>query len=401
LKQPHICSDAELYDGLDRSNQIVAEAHLVGLRFIREFDKRELWKRDGCRNMGEWLAGRYGISLSEGLRRTRAAHALEELPLISNELEAGRLSLDKIEQLARFATPATEANLLRWARRATLSAVWKRADRETRAPVAEIQSAHIVRFLEWWTCDEVGSMSLQGQLPADEAALFTKAIDRLADKIARNPEEDGNLLSRRADALVALASGQIAADPDPDRATVVVHADVKTLVNGNAGAYVEGGPALHPDIAARLTCDSRIQMVLHGNDGNVMGIGETSRLVPPQMKRVVMDRDGGCTFPGCGTTRFVDAHHVIPWPKGPTRPDNLTIACRTHHNLVHKFGWHVRLDEHQHAGWSRPDGRIYDPRPRPQPKAQPSEVEVPPEPEPAGSEPVFNPWPRLELAGFA
>ena len=153
-------------------------------------------------------------------------------------------------------------------------------------------------------------------------------------------------------------------------------------------------------MARRMACDSRLQVVLHGDDGSALGIGHTSREVPQWLKRVVMDRDGGCTFPGCGTRRLVDAHHVIPWPMGPTDLDNLMIACRTHHKLVHEGGWNVKLDERYVAQWYRPDGRVYDPGPRSPSETRSPEITEELEPAPPAKR-QLDPWPRLELAGFA
>jgi hypothetical protein len=78
------------------------------LVLIAGYDRRRLWEQDGCSLMGQWLAGHYGITVSEGLRWTRAARALEHLPSIAAALREGSLSFDKVLELARFAAPETE-----------------------------------------------------------------------------------------------------------------------------------------------------------------------------------------------------------------------------------------------------------------------------------------------------
>jgi hypothetical protein len=46
------------------------------------------------------------------------------------------------------------------------------------------------------------------------------------------------------------------------------------------------------------------------------------------MRRALKRRDGGCRFPGCPDTRFVDAHHIEHWADGgETRLDNLVLLC--------------------------------------------------------------------------
>jgi hypothetical protein len=54
-------------------------------------------------------------------------------------------------------------------------------------------------------------------------------------------------------------------------------------------------------------------------------------------------RDRGCTFPGCGSRWFLHAHHIRHWADGgKTALNNLTILCGTHHRRVHEGGWTIR-----------------------------------------------------------
>ncbi|MCH7741904.1 MAG: HNH endonuclease [Proteobacteria bacterium] len=56
-------------------------------------------------------------------------------------------------------------------------------------------------------------------------------------------------------------------------------------------------------------------------------------------------RDRGCRFPGCGQSRWVDAHHIKHWVDGgETRLDNLITLCRYHHRLLHKGSY--RIERH-------------------------------------------------------
>lgn len=359
------------------------------LRFVREHDRRKLWERDGCHNMGQWLAGHFGISVFAGMRWTHAAHALERLPLTSAALETGRISLDKVLQLARFATSDTERDLLRYARRASLSALRKRADLATRPPLEDFNDDHAARFLEWRRINDTGAIYLEGLLPAADRAIVTKALRRIADGLEDTPAPppgacthempnwfdpstlpavqeaqpaNEGLPQRLADALVALASSHIAGDADPDRATVVVSTSLAALQSDDLGCELEGRGVIHPEIARRISCDCRLQFVLRDDAGTAVGIGRASRNIPGYLRRELFQRDGGCTFPGCGTHRFVDGHHIWHWEAGgPTDLDNLVLVCHFHHKLVHEFGWRVDLDEHQVARWFRPGGRSYEP----------------------------------------
>ncbi len=58
------------------------------------------------------------------------------------------------------------------------------------------------------------------------------------------------------------------------------------------------------------------------------------------MRRALRNRDGGCRFPGCTNTRFVDGHHIKHWADGgETCLDNLVLLCRHHHHQVHEGGF--------------------------------------------------------------
>lgn len=85
------------------------------LLLVAALARRESWVDEGARDLAHLLSMRYGISCWKARRWIDAAHALERLPRLSDALETGELSLDKVAELARFAAPETEAGLIRWA----------------------------------------------------------------------------------------------------------------------------------------------------------------------------------------------------------------------------------------------------------------------------------------------
>jgi len=84
------------------------------------------------------------------------------------------------------------------------------------------------------------------------------------------------------------------------------------------------------------------------------------------MVRQVRYRDRGCRFPGCGTRRFTEAHHIVWWRRGGrTDLDNLLLICSFHHKLVHELGWRIERDRGGTVRWFRPDGIRYRAGPLP------------------------------------
>ena len=343
------------------------------LEVIAKCDRAEVWRADGCRDLAQWLSGRLGISNWAARRWIGAAHALPRLPLIRAAFVSGTLGFDKVLELCRFARPETEKRLVRWARRVGVAAVRRRADLANRPPLDEVVDADRERFVRYWWYDDGKRLGLEGSLGADQGAVVASALDRLAERVPEVAEdaivdEHGGCErravcsgqrrdARRADALVAMASREIANDQEPDRATVVVHADLDALRGDRRGAEVERGPVVHPETARRLACDARLQVVLHEPAGRAVGIGRADRTVPAWVMRELRHRDRTCTFPGCECSRFVQAHHILHWIYGgETELDNLVLVCSFHHKLVHEYRWRVELDPTGCALWFRPTG---------------------------------------------
>jgi len=360
---------------IDAFHRYISHAERGLLRLIAEADRSEVWRDDGARDMAHWLAMRYGISEWKARRWLAAADALERLPRISHALETGEIGIDKVAELARFAAPEDEARVLRWAQRVSCAQVRRRADAACRQMMEQSQEAERARRLRWWWFDDGRRFGLEAELPAAQGAIVAKAIDRLADRIPSMPDEgDADFVdARRADALVSMASARLATDPDPDRATVVVHTDLATLIGADASsapqsavrnAQLESGGILGPETLRRLACVGRIQAVVEDDAGNPIGVGRMSREPTAAMIRLLRHRDGGCVFPRCGRRGFAEAHHIVWWRNGGrTDLDNLAMVCSFHHKLVHEFGWRMLRDPEGRLTWLRPGGHPYRPGP--------------------------------------
>ncbi len=357
-----------LIDAADSAHERIGHAHRDLLRLIVEIDRREAWRDSGARDTAHWLSMRYGLSSWKAYRWIAASRKLEELPLISEALATGEIGIDKVVELTRFATPDDEARLLSWAGDVSCASVRRRGDIEARTSRAELLEAERDRSVAWWYYDDGRRFGLQADLPAADGAVVARAIERLARTVPVMPGEDDSDFAeaRRADALVALCGARLSEDPDPDRATVVVHAPLESLLQGTGGCEVEDGPPVHPETVRRLLCTSRLQAVLEDRTSTAVRFGRMTREPSPAMLRQVRYRDRGCRFPGCGVRRFTEAHHIVWWRNGG-RTDlvNLVLICSFHHRLVHEHGWRIEREPGGEIAWRRPDGIRYRAGPPP------------------------------------
>ncbi len=347
---------------IDAAHARASDAERALLVLVDEVDRTEAWLGSGARDTGHWLSMRYGISNWKARRWVAAAYALEDLPLISEAFSRGELGIDKVLELTRFATAATEERLIAWAQSVSCAAIRHRGDLAAKAEIDDEVEADRSRFLDWWYIDEGRRLALAAELPAAQGAVVVGAIERIAARVPQMPdEEDGSFAqARRADALVAMCSSRIAMDADPDRATVVIHAQLAGLDSGGGGCEIEGGPVIHPETVRRLLCNARAQTIAEDGAGNALGLGRLTREPSDWMMRQVRYRDRGCRFPGCETRAFTQAHHIVLWRfGGRTELDNLALICSFHHKLVHEYGWRIRREAEGELGWFRPNGVRY------------------------------------------
>ena len=92
-----------------------------------------------------------------------------------------------------------------------------------------------------------------------------------------------------------------------------------------------------------------------------LDLGRTTRVIPPHLRKAVIQRDKKCRFPGCEQPPQVcQIHHLIPWAQGgATALGNLALFCRFHHIIViHRWGWKITCHPNGTTTATAPDGRI-------------------------------------------
>ncbi len=89
-----------------------------------------------------------------------------------------------------------------------------------------------------------------------------------------------------------------------------------------------GRRRLTPQETETVQCDARI-----------LEPGSPNRAtIAPAVRAAVLARDHHrCQSPGCGSTHFLEVHHVVPRREGGTnRPENLVTLCGRCHRFAHE-----------------------------------------------------------------
>ena len=354
-----------------------AEARLFTL--IREFDEKQYWADLGLCSCAHWLNFKCGIGMGAAREKLRVAHALAKLRKISEGFARGELSYSKVRAMTRIADETNEDYLMMIAHHGTahhvekLVSKYRTAKRLQDVEIANEQynNREVTHFY-----DHDGCLVIKARLPAEQGALIVKALEMAmdndfaetdvypkgtwpagtSDEPKPEPEPIG---ARRADALAEIAETYLnnseSSGSTADRYQVIVHVCPKGTSN------IEDGPHVPAGTSRRIACDSTIVAIKEDKNGEPLSIGRRSRSIPPPMRRALRIRDGGCRFPGCTNTRFVDGHHIEHWADGgETSLDNLVLLCRHHHHLVHEGGFACEKTESGEVGFRDRRAEVLD-----------------------------------------
>lgn len=336
---------------------LLAEAHarvnralLAFFRVMADLDDDDTLLQNYVTDMGSWLSFDLGLEPKTARSWVRMATALGGLPLTTAAFESGAVSLDEVKVLCRYATADNEAALLELTCDHEVgdlaSAVRDYLDIER----AKAKPKPPTWLQMGWNEDD-SALWLRGEIAGVDGLMVETTLRRLATQaplhehagLHRDPDE------LNGEALVQMASEAAAEDRDHDRATLVVHFDAADLKSGKTSGMV-GSQLIDRDELLRIACDARLQPAIDDASGVTVGVGRTSRKIPPWLRRLVEGRDEGCRFPGCGRNRWTHAHHLVHWANGgPTNLDNLVTLCGFHHRLIHRKGWDIR---------GNPNGRL-------------------------------------------
>jgi hypothetical protein len=112
-------------------------------------------------------------------------------------------------------------------------------------------------------------------------------------------------------------------------------------------ATPQGPTGLTASQARRIGCDAQILPIVLGSRSEPLDVGRTTRTIPTAIRKALVLRDQGCSFPTCQRPpQWTDGHHIVHWADGgPTDLGNLTLLCRQHHTLIHHSGWRIEVDK--------------------------------------------------------
>jgi hypothetical protein len=359
-----------------RQLQVIAELEARGVALARGYGGigalvREVGNHDPVRAR-RLVAHARAVTPSRGLS---GAEIEADLPRVAEHLEAGTVGVDQVEAIrtAMQALPgsvsvddrsAAEAILCEAAVTSAPKVVARlgreiaaRLDPDGPAP-SEKELARPDRWLELRQRPD-GSVTGMFGLDAETGTLLTNLLSPHTTPQADEPGLDRRGRDERyGDALTEVLRLAARCPEVPSEAgepvSVLVSVSLADLRRDAGRGLVDGHLQLPVAQVRRMACDSRVIPMVLSSQGEPLDVGRSSRTVPRAIRRALIHRDGGCTFPGCDrNAKWCQAHHIIHWADGgPTSLGNLTLLCARHHRVLHHTDWQV----HMRGGrpWYRP-----------------------------------------------
>jgi len=218
---------------------------------------------------------------------------------------------------------------------------------------ARYLAVHAARYVRHWA-DPDGAFRLDAKLTPDAGAKLLSVLEVEADARfgqARKAQEQESPAAYRADALVALVTGELTSGSDGSsrsgsQATVCIRVDGKALKRGYARegemCHIPGvGPV--PVAAVRSQLSDAFVKILVTDGEDVTTVSHPGRTVTSRVQSALEERDPTCVVPGCDTAHGLQNHHWdVDYAQCKTTSlVGLARLCAWHHSLVTYEGWEL------------------------------------------------------------
>ncbi|MEN8007670.1 MAG: HNH endonuclease [Candidatus Krumholzibacteriota bacterium] len=324
--RPNLGAD-QAHIALKDSIETLDHAQHCALLWFGEIMRRKLFRDLGYGTMRSYATEALGFSPTRAGDFIRLARKLESLPMVKEEVAAGKLGYTKAREIASVADPTNEKEWVKVAK--------EKSRRELEATVRRAKKQAVQERRENPAQSE---LMPRPESPAPPAAVPVRVGFELTPaQYARYEAMLAKIGHRgsKADLLLEMVEALLTKDENAPRGAfadphyqIHVHecpACAKATVQTPPGEMELTKPEVE---TAR--CDARIHESGKRNKATI----------PPRIRREVLARDRHhCRRKGCHHTRFLDIHHIVPRSAGGNNdPENLVTLCPACHALCHERG---------------------------------------------------------------
>ena len=346
-------------DDWDVVAELAADLHDAHARLVAQMTKvieDGTWSGAGIRSPEHFLVLRAGLSRGQARAVVLLANRAAELPATARALREGRLSLDQAAVVARHTPTEFDESVAEFAQYATVPQLQRAVPRydftpvdpdpadppdDEQPPPQQQEQQDERASLSMWH-DQDGRFHLAYRAPEQVGALVQAALAEAKDWLIQAGTPEVTF----ADALAVVANRSLDAVTVSSRRA---RYRVNVFLDSDSG-WLLGRPRLPQHVLDGLTCDGELVPVWQTH-GVPVSVGTGRRTVPERTRRLILDRDRGCRYPGCPATGWLEIHHLRHWRHGgPTDYDNLAALCTFHHDEHHRNAFTITGDPTRPGG---------------------------------------------------
>lgn len=318
------------------------------------------WAGDGIKSPAHWLMVTMALSPAHAHDVVAVARRRGDFPELESDMAAGRVSLDQMVVVAKHVPTSCAHEMAGFVPQSTVPQLRRVLGKYQFTPppgpedpppprprIPEEGTTAIIHDaprLSMSTID--GRFHLKFEANATDGALVEAALREAKDALFTAGQHGASL----ADALLEMASRSLTVVGSTDRRShykVLIHLDTE------GRGWLNRKGALPAHLMEQFTCGDSVRPVWE-TDGQPVSVGRSMRIVPRRTRALIEDRDGGCRYPGCTASSFLENHHIQHWRDGgSTDMDTLVSLCPRHHRDHHAGHFSITGDP------STPDGLVF------------------------------------------
>jgi hypothetical protein len=356
-----------LHRTLKRIAKARAHLDLQEAEALRDAQRLGLWRQFGHASLADYMVQELGYSSHRVAEdRLRLANALPQLPMLSQALQNGDLNFSQARELARVATPQTEAA---W--------IEKTQEMNVREVEQAVAGHHKGDLPEDPVDPRLVRKTLWISVRPETLVLFREAKQKLDRDRGEKLDEDALLeamcrafLSERTTQSATLPGEATSVPRGSEASSVSRGSEASSVSRGSDSSSGDSATPSKESVARDGAAPYRIGVTIcteckrgwqHGGGAvepmtpaavemarcDAQWIGDLSsddverahQEISPATRRKVLHRDQQrCQVPGCSCHTNLDIHHIVHREHGGTNDvSNLTTLCESHH-LAHHAG---------------------------------------------------------------
>lgn len=321
----------QAHDALSECIRIQDRARHCAVLWFAEIYQRGLYRELGFSSMNQYAAEALGFSHSRTGDFMRLTKKLDALPAIRDELASGRLGYTLAREIVPVADAANEKQWLEVAekqsRRQLVDTVRRAKAAAKRDRLVDPNQGELIPAPRPEAPVAVVPMRVGFELTPSQYARYEKLVAQMGAHSNRS-----ELLLEMMEAFLGRNDEKFSRENFLAPHQIHIH-ECPTCAAA-AVATPRGERTLTQNEQEAARCDAQVHHPGRPNRSTI----------PPRIRREVLARDRNtCRRRGCGHTRHLHLHHLVPRADDGTHSsENLVTLCPGCHQLWHEKGGDLR-----------------------------------------------------------